>query len=149
MADESGVPDNRAVVLWRPREVPEHEQKMAKAREAEADARLAIAETKRKQADLKLAMLELSLSQFKKLLALSQHPDFANAVGPITPELALKLAEFVSKEHRLDNGQATENVAHAVAHTVVSNVDFKKLTQEERNKWRELAEKIGSANTGE
>jgi hypothetical protein len=127
-----------AVVLWRkPPEIEEHERKMLEARKAEADARLAIAESRRKHAEMLQTGTDLVLSQLRKYLKLAQSPDFENAIGPIDPATVLKLAEFVSKNYRLDTGQATENIAHAIG----PGLDFSKLTQEERDQWRALAMK--------
>ena len=53
--------------------------------------------------------------------------------------IILKLAEFVSKNYRLDTGQATENIAHAIG----PSLDFSKLSQTERDQWRALAVKGG------
>lgn len=141
MADRGEVPEARAVVLWRPREVPADERQARETRKAEYDARLAVAEQRRKQAELVQVGIDLVLSQFKKWLTLAGDPDFANAVGPLEPAIVMKIAEFVTKEHRLDTGQATENIAHAIR----PSIDFSKLTQEERNRWKELAEKARAA----
>jgi hypothetical protein len=134
------VPVERAISLWRKApEVEEHERKLAAARDAEALARMAIAEVRRKHAEVGLVGIDLVLNELKKYLRLSQSEDFANTVGPLEPAVILKLAEFVSKNHRLDSGQATENIAHAIGPAM----DFSKLTQAERDAWRELATKGG------
>lgn len=134
------LPANRAPVLWRkPPEVEEHERRLVEARDAEAAARLAVAEARRKHAEVQVVGVDLVLSELKKYLRLSQSDDFQNAVGPLEPAVILKMAEFVSKNHRLDSGQATENIAHAIG----PSIDFSKLTQEERDAWRALAIKGG------
>lgn len=130
----------KAVVLWRkPPEVEEQERQLVEARIAEGAARLAKAESRRKHAEVQAVATDLVLNELKKYLRLSQDPDFQKAVGPLDPKLILKMAEFVGKNFRLDNGQATENIAHAIS----SSVDFSKLTQEERDQWRALALKGG------
>lgn len=141
------VPEKRALILWKkPPEVEEHERKMAAAKRAEADARLAIAESRRKHAEMLQTGTDLVLSQLKKYLRISESEDFANAVGPIEPGVILKIAEFVSKNYRLDTGQATENIAHAIG----PSIDFSKLSQSERDAWRALAVKGGGGgDTGE
>lgn len=143
--------DSREIVVW----VPPHmrgdvaeaekakEDALRKARQAEADARLAVARTKELNAKIQETGAELVLDQLKKYLKLANHADFANSTGPLDPAIILKLAEFVAKYHRLDTGQATENVAH----TIGPSVDFGKLTQEERDTWKRLALKGGG--TGE
>jgi hypothetical protein len=139
------APAPKAIQLWRrPPEVEEQEAKLLAARQAEADARLAIAQSRRKNAEVNQVGTDLVLNELRKYLRLSQHPDFANTVGPLDPKIILKMAEFVSKNYRLDNGQATENIAHAIAPCV----DFGKLTQAERDLWRELAMKGGGSGTG-
>ncbi len=141
-----GASPSTAVIVWkRPPEVEEHERKMAAAKVAEADARLAVAETRKKHAEMLQVGTDLVLNQLRKYLALAESPDFANAVGPVDPKVVLKLAEFVSKNYRLDTGQATENVAHAIG----PSLDFSKLSQAERDAWRELAMKAGSGGSGE
>jgi hypothetical protein len=134
------TPDNRSVVLWRRApEVEEKERKLTEARSAEADARLAIAEARRKHAEVNSVGTDLVLNELKKYLRLSQSEDFQNAVGPLEPATILKMAEFVNKNHRLDNGQATENIAA----TIGPSIDFSKMSQKERDLWRELAIKGG------
>lgn len=130
-----------AVVLWQPRPEPidPHEVARIEARDAAAAAKLAQAEHRRKHAEVQVVGLELVLSQFRKWQALSEDPDFAKAIGPIEPALVLKIAEFVTKEFRLNSGQSTENIAVAMS----PSIDFSRLTQEERNAWRELAMKGG------
>lgn len=131
---------SRAVVLWRKDpEIEAHDRKMMEARNAEADARLAIAATRKKHAEMLQVGADLVLNQLRRYLKLAESPDFENAVGPIEPAVVLKLAEFVSKNYRLDTGQATENVAHAIG----PSIDFGRLTQEERDAWRALAVKGG------
>ena len=131
---------SKAVVLWkRPPEVEEYEHKMRAVKRAEADMRLAVAETRRKHAEMLRTGTDLVLSQLQKYLRLAESPDFENAVGPLEPSVILKLAEFVAKNYRLDTGQATENIAHAVG----PSIDFSKLTQAERDLWRSLAVKGG------
>ena len=133
-------PTPTSIILWKkPPEAAEHDRKVAATRAAEDDARLAMAEARKKQAELKHVGIDLVLTQFKKWLKLSAHPDFASAIGPIDPKVVLKIAEFVAKESRLDNGQATENIAHAIG----PSLDFSKLSQAERDAWRELAMKAG------
>jgi hypothetical protein len=127
-------------MLWRkPPEVEEYDRKLLEARKAEMDARLAVAESRRKHAEVQVVGTDLVLNELKKYLRLSQSDDFQGAIGPLEPAVILKMAEFVSKNHRLDNGQATENVAH----TIGPSIDFSKLTQEERDAWKALAEKGG------
>ena len=141
-ASAAGVPEHRAVVLWRkPPEEEEYDRKMFAARTAEVEARAAKAELLRHYAELKRVGVDLVLSQFQKWLAMSLSPDFQNSVGPIDPATVMKIAEFVSKEQRLDTGQATENIAHAIATS--PSLDFSKLTQKERDQWRALALKGG------
>ncbi len=137
---------SKAVEVWQPPHLrgdagADHarEAKMRVAREAEAAARLAVAKAKEMHAEMLSTGTELVLTQLKKYLRLSESPDFANAIGPLDPATILKMAEFVSKNYRLDNGQSTENIAHVIA----PSVDFSVLTQEERDKWREMATRIG------
>ena len=139
-------PSSKAVVLWhRPPEVEEHERKMLEARSAEASARLAIAVARQKHAEVQQVGTDLVLNELQKYLRLSQHPDFAGTVGPLDPKMILKMAEFVNKNFRLDNGQATENIAHAIR----PSIDFSKFTQEERDAWKALAVKGGGGGQGE
>ncbi len=146
---DDGAPPTRQVVVWvpphqRPEAVAERarNEKIAEAKAREADARLAIAKTREKHAEIQATGFELVLSQFKKWLAQSQHPDFADSSGPIEPGIVLKIAEFVSKNYRLDSGQATENIAHAIGPAL----DFSRMTQDERDKWRELVLKGGGSD---
>ena len=135
-----GVPEHRALTLWRkPAGVEEHERKMLAAKTAEADARLAIAEWRKKHAEMLQTGTDLVLNQLRKYLKLAELPEFSNATGPVEPSIILKLAEFVSKNYRLDTGQATENIAHAIG----PSLDFSKLSQTERDQWRALAVKGG------
>lgn len=142
------VPEHRSVVVWTPpNERPEviekraHEEKLKKAREAEAAARLALAQAKEMQAGILAAGAKLVLSQLEKYIRLSESPDFENTVGPLEPETILKLAEMVFKNHRLETGQATENVAVAIG----ASIDFSKLSQEQRDQWRDLYLKGGGS----
>ena len=112
---------------------------------AEAAARLAIAQAKESHATMQRVGIELVVKTLQKWLRLAEHPDFENAVGPLEPSAILKLAELVTKNFRLDTGQATENVAHQIRPLV----DFSKFTQEERDRWRELAIKAGAADNDE
>jgi hypothetical protein len=141
------LPDlSKAVTLWRrPPEVEEHERRLLEARTAESAARLAIALARQKHAEVQQVGTDLVLNELQKYLRLSQHPDFANAIGPLDPKLILKMAEFVNKNFRLDNGQATENIAHAIR----PSIDFSKFTQEERDAWKALAVKGGGGGQGE
>jgi len=135
-----GATPPRAVILWRkPPEVEEHEKRLADARDAEAATRLAVAEKRRKHAELDATTTDLVLNEVRKYLRLSQSPDFENTVGPLDPTLIMKMAEFINKNHRLDSGQTTENIAA----TIGPSVDFTKFTQAERDAWRELAIKGG------
>jgi hypothetical protein len=134
------------VVVWCPPHLrPEaasdaaRASRLSAARDAEAAARVAIAKARAMHAEMLSVGTELVLTQLQKYLMLSQSPDFANAVGPLDPATVLKMAEFVSKNYRLDTGQATENIAHAIAPTM----DFSKMTQEQRDRWRELAKIAG------
>ena len=143
------VPPTRQVVVWvppaqRPEAVAERARKaqIAEAQAREAAARLAVAKTREKHAEIQAAGFELVLSQFKKWLEQSQHPDFANSNGPVEPAIVLKIAEFVSKNYRLDSGQATENIAHALT----PSIDFSRMSQEERDMWRALALKGGASD---
>lgn len=143
---EGPVPPGRAVVVWRPpEEDPEKvrkraaDAKLARAREARALAAEAAAEAQIKLMAARGVIADLVTKEMKKYLELAQHPDFANAVGPLSPEMILKLAEWASKENRLDAGKATEHVAHIVAPAI----DFSQMTQEDRNAWRTLAIKYG------
>lgn len=137
---------SRDIVPW----VPPHErpeavaeragtEKLSLAREAEAAARLAIAKARSMHAEMLSTGTELVLTQLKKYLRLAEAPDFQNSIGPLDPATILKMAEFVSKNYRLDTGQATENIAHAIAPTIA----FDKMTQEQRDQWRKLAAEFG------
>ena len=93
---------------------------------------------------------ELILGVFQKLLRLSQSPDFQNCVGPVDTKVLLKLADWVSTNLRLMTGSSTKNVAHV--HTVdpqAPGVDFAKLTQAERDQWKNLAAKAAATLDGE
>jgi hypothetical protein len=109
-------------------------------RRAEEAARLAIAENKMTHAQIQREAMLFVLGQVQKWNKMAEHPDFQNALGPLDPKVVIKLADFATKNFRLDTGQSTENIAHAVTRTV----DFSKLTQEERNAWRALALKAGA-----
>lgn len=137
---------SRDVVVWVPPhlrpDVIEQEaakDKLRKAREAEAAARLAVAETRARHAHMLDVGTKLVVHELEKYLRMAENPDFANALGPLDPATILKMAEFVSKNHRLDTGQATENIAHAI----MPSMDFSNMTQEERDQWRALAIKGG------
>lgn len=116
---------------------------VVKAKEVEAETRLVVATTENRAAQRQAEILDVAqqliLDQLQKYLKLSQSPDFKDAIGPVDPKVILKLAEFAAKYTRLDNNQSTENVAHQVRTTV----DFSKLSQEDRNLYRELALKAG------
>jgi hypothetical protein len=140
------TPDDRAIVPWlpphqRPEAVSERAAaaKLALAREAEAAARLAVAKARQMHAEMLSVGTELVLTQLQKYLTISQGKDFENSIGPLDPATILKMAEFVSKNYRLDTGQATENIAHAIAPTIA----FEKMTQEQREQWRKLAVEFG------
>lgn len=135
----------KAVVVWvpphqRPGNRNEFEEKLKLAKQAEAAARAALAKAKERHAEILSTSAELVLVHLRKYLRLAQSEDFANAIGPLEPSVILKLAEFVSKNHRLDTGQATENVAHALTPAL----DFSRLTQEERDQWRSLRLKVST-----
>jgi hypothetical protein len=87
-----------------------------------------------------VTILTIVEREMEKYLRMSQDPDFANTIAPLSPDMVLKLAEWASKEDRLDLGKSTENIAH----TVESRVDFSRLTQQERDAWRGLAIKAGA-----
>lgn len=132
-------PTSREVIVWKPPHLrDDHVDTLAEAKKAEAAARLAIAQTRMQHAEMLATGVKLVLTQLQKYLRLAESEDFANAIGPLEPGIILKLAEFVSKNYRLDTGQATENIAHAIAPTM----DFSKLSQEERDQWRALAVKV-------
>ncbi len=142
-----GPVTGREVIVWQPpRDRPEgiaqaaHEAKLAKARAAEMAAREALAMARIKMQNARGVIADLVLREMQKYLRMSELPDFANTTGPLTPELILKLAEWVSKEDRLDTGKSTENIAH----TIGPSLDFSRLTQEERDAWRALALKGGA-----
>jgi hypothetical protein len=112
---------SRELVVWRPpAERPEvieqraAEKKRSEAVTAETAARLAQAKLREQTAEMLSVGATLVVSQLRKYLRISESPDFENSVGPIEPAIILKLAEFVNKNNRLDSGQATENIAHAV-----------------------------------
>ena len=139
------------VVVWRPpgdrpEVIAERAAKKAKAdrlarmHAAQDEARTALAEARVKMTRTKATVLSIIHREMEKYDRMAAEPDFANTVAPLSPEFILKLAEWVSKEERLDLGKATEHLAH----TVESRVDFSKLTQEERNAWRNLAIKAGA-----
>lgn len=138
------------VVVWRPpgerpEVIAERAAKKAKAdrlarmHAAQDEARTALAEARVKMTRTKATVLSIIHREMEKYDRMAADPDFANTVAPLSPEFILKLAAWVSTEDRLDLGQATQNIAH----TVQSKVDFTKLTQEERNAWRNLAIKAG------
>jgi hypothetical protein len=141
-----------SIVRWvppgeRPEALEEKARKAHRAQmlEAEAAARLAVAQARESHATMQKVGIELVVKTLQKWLRLAEHPDFENAVGPLEPSAILKLAELVTKNFRLDTGQATENVAHQIRPLV----DFSKFTQEERDRWRELAIKAGAADNDE
>jgi hypothetical protein len=143
------TPTGRQIVVWRPpSESPEaierreHEAKLLRARKAEVEARERAAAAQIKLTGAREIVADLVTRELKKWLEMSGAPEFAAAVGPLSPETILRLAEWVSKENRLDGGKATENIAHLVRPAI----DFSKLTQEERNAWRALAIKGGTPN---
>jgi hypothetical protein len=77
--------------------------------------------------DLRGRVAQFTRQQVERLLS---------SGAEVPPSITLKFVEFVSKEARLAAGQATENVAHAVAHTVAGaepSTDYSLLTQRERN----------------
>jgi hypothetical protein len=137
----------RAVQVWvppseRPEALQETARKaeVAKVRAAELAARAAVAARRQRQADIHEAGEKLVLHHLQKLQRLSEHEDFKNAPGPVDLKDIIKLAELVGKDFRLDTGQSTENIAHAVSATI----DFAKMSQEERDQWRALAIKGGA-----
>ena len=137
---------SKAVILWVPPdqrpEVQAERARKAKeleARDAATDARLAKARDAELHAKLMTRSREFVLSQIDKWAALAADPDYAKSIGPIEPAILLKLLELAAKDWRLSTGQATENLAHVV----VTSADFGKLSQEERDRWRELAIKAG------
>lgn len=147
MAEGTPTQESRQLVVWKPPheqpgavEAREAKARLDNARAQELEARTAIAKVKIQQAEVVAVGTALVLNELQKYLRMAQSPDFAQTVGPLDPAVILKIAEFVSKTHRLDTGQATENIAHAVR----SSVDFSKLTQEERDAWRALAIKGGA-----
>lgn len=138
---------SREIVRW----VPPHERPEAVAerarkakglevKDAEADARLAAAEARETHYRMMSTGRKFVLGQFEKWQRLAEGEDFQDSIGPVEPSVLLKLAEVVSKDYRLSTGQATENIAHAVA----PRIDFSKMTQEERDMWRKLAIKGGA-----
>lgn len=145
------MPGNtREITLWvppnqRPEAVAEQARKEAAhakalaAKDAEVEARLAVAQARERHARIMTTGQELVLTQLEKLLRLARNPDFADTPGPFEMKDLIKLADLVSKDHRLSTGQATEHIAHVVG----PSVDFSKLTQEERDEWRRLAMKGG------
>lgn len=137
---------SREVVVWvPPRDTPEgmakraKDAKMAALREAQLEAQTRLAEAKIKLWQARGIIADLIHREMGKYLKMSEHPDFQNTVGPLSAELVMKLAEWISKEDRLDSGKATENLAV----TVGPSLDFSRFTQEERDAWRELALKGG------
>jgi len=127
---------NAEIVVWR----PPHEQApapKAEAQAAEADARLALARLRLKHVQVQDLGTQIVLRSFQQILRQLDDPDFAATAGPLAVEQVLKLAEFVTKNFRLDHGQATENIAH----TVSPSIDFSRMTQAERDEWRRLYSK--------
>jgi hypothetical protein len=142
------VSQYRAIEVW----VPPHERpdalrdaaqraEVARTRQAELAARTAIAERRARQARIHESAEKLVLTQLDKLLRLSEHADYANSPGPIELKDLIKLAEMAGKDYRLDTGQSTANVAHAIG----SSMDFSRMTQAERDTWRALVAKGGGA----
>ena len=142
----SSAPSREIVVWQHPHERPEfREAQERKARELEArdaatDARLAQAKDRQLHVQMMTRTREFVLSQIEKWARMAASGDFENSVGPVDANVLLKLMELAAKDYRLSTGQATENIAHAV----VTSADFSKFTQEERNRWRELAIKAGA-----
>jgi hypothetical protein len=139
---------SREIVRW----VPPHERpeavaerarkaKAVEVKDAEADARLAVAEARETHYRMMSTGRKFVLGQFEKWQRMSEGPDFENSIGPVEPSTLLKLAEVVSKDYRLSTGQATENIAHAVT----PRIDFSKMSQAERDQWRTLAIKGGAS----
>lgn len=143
----SSVPTSREIIVWlppdqRPEAIAERERKAKEleARNAATDARLAEAHNSKVHATMMTRARELVAHELEKLLRMAQSEDFRNAIGPVAMADLIKLAEMSAKDFRLSTGQATENIAAAI----VSNVDFSKMTQEERDTWRKLAVKGGA-----
>lgn len=159
VVSEVAVPAHRAVVPWVPpkerREVKEAEvraQQQTALQDQRTAAEIRVAEAREAHARAQTAAMKLIAKTLERWLALSEDPDFASGLGPLDPNVLLKLAEWATKNHRLDNGQSTENVQHAVSgavNHVMRRPDFSKLTQEQRNQWRELAVLAGAGDVPE
>jgi hypothetical protein len=135
-------PATREIVVWKdPADRPDADATGARAeiQKAETAARLAVAKARLTHAKIQVAGMDFVLAQIEKWAKIAADKDFAMSIGPIDPATVMKLAEFVSKNFRLDNGQATENIAHAVT----TSVDFSRLSQAERDEWRRLAKAAG------
>jgi vacuolar-type H+-ATPase subunit E/Vma4 len=145
------MPPSTAVIRWqppadRPEEIARRaakkakDERLARMHEAQDEAKTALAEARVKTFKTRVTILTIVEREMEKYLRMSQDPDFANTIAPLSPDMVLKLAEWASKEDRLDLGKSTENIAH----TVESRVDFSRLTQQERDAWRGLAIKAGA-----
>lgn len=134
----------KTLVVWTPPEPPPQEKRLAEVRDMELEARAKLAETRTLHLQMQDVGMRFVVSQLEKWLRMAEAPEFKDSVGPLDPKVVLKLAEFVSKNFRLDNGQATEHIATHVT----KSVDFSKLSQEERNAWRALAVKAGADEEG-
>jgi hypothetical protein len=133
---------SRSVEVWvPPQERPDaikealRQAEIAKVRAAELSARAAVAARRARQANIHEAGEKLVLGQLQKLLRLAESPDYENSPGPVDLKDLIKLAEMCGKDYRLDTGQATQNIAHAIG----PSIDFSKMTQAQRDMWRELA----------
>jgi hypothetical protein len=107
-------------------------------RQAEQEARLAVAKAKAAHYGMMQAGRDLVRHELEKLLVRARSADFADAPVADLKDL-IKLAEVTGKDFRLANGLATENIAHALT----PSIDFAKMTQAERDEWRRLAIKGG------
>jgi hypothetical protein len=135
-----------AIIPWVPPHLrPEALEAQAKkdkrneAMAAQTAAMRAMAEAQEKQARMMSVGRDLVLNELNKCLRMANTDDFKDAIGPVPMRDIIKLAEIVSKDHRLSTGQSTENIAHVVG----PSIDFSKLSQEERDAWRALAIKGG------
>jgi hypothetical protein len=118
-----------------PRERPEG---IARAETEEFRAQAALERARRAVATNKFqtAALELAADQVEKWLRLSQHPDYANVVGPLDPKQIISLVELVLK-YAPPAGQDTGGDGAPRP----GLADFAKLTAAERETWKRLAAK--------
>ena len=122
-----GTPEATAIVV--PWEDP-LEVASARRRELEGDAKTEMAQARVEHARMLTAGRRVAAKALLQILELLDDPTWLKEQGPIGISAITKLMDSVNKEHRLNNGQATENIAHAI--TTLDPDRLSKMTPEER-----------------